>query len=368
MVKLTERLKANLTALIKKRGIDEQTIDLTALWDSTLTYQENKRKIEEHIGKNFQFEISEKQAKDESDEFEREFHELEEKRAKIQLEKEIREIKTKKSSLLNEYFRPLKNYVITLIKAKSIYGLICEGDAGLGKSYTTFQTLEEMGLKNGIDYIVISNYSTPLELYELLYKYNDKIIVFDDIIKIFEDDISVMLLQSAMWHRIKKMRILNYFSTTGKLNAPNTFEFKGKIIILTNNLPEQLTTIKSRCFYLPLEFRWEDRIKMIYEICKINKIPMEIAEFIRRNSTPAFSINLRIPFKLAELYSEYQKNGWEGLALKQLEAKSEKQKLWEILQDNSVLTIENKANKFRELTGLSRATFFRYKAEIERGL
>ena len=106
-MKISEKQKINwiekLKPLAKKYNVAEDLIDWNAIIDSTLSYGENKKKIEEHIKNNFQFEMEKKQAEEEMSEFERVQHEEEEKRTKLQLEKEIKEIKEEKSSILEGY-------------------------------------------------------------------------------------------------------------------------------------------------------------------------------------------------------------------------------------------------------------------------
>jgi hypothetical protein len=263
---------------------------------------------------------------------------------------------------IDRYFTTAKEYIRTLLKARHIHALILEGESGLGKSYVTVQTLTENGLKLNSDFIIINTYVTPLELHELLYKHSNKIIVFDDIANLFESSTSLGILLSALWSPTKK-RIVSYLSSTNKLRAPLQFEFKGKIIILTNKLPQELETIKSRCFYLSLNFKFEERIKLIYEICKINRIPLEIADFIKEHTSAAHNLNFRLPFKLFEIYRQNGNNGWDKLALQQLEVSEERAILLDILKSGK--SVRQQVLDWIERTGLSRATYFRYKRQLE---
>lgn len=222
-------------------------------------------------------------------------------------------------SVIDEHFRTAKDYVRTLLRADTVHALVIEGEAGLGKSFTTVQTLKEAGLK-AEDFVVINSHSTPLELYHLLYNNRNEIVILDDIGSLWDDKISIGIILAALWNPTGK-RMVSYFSSTSKLNAPQQFEFGGKIIILTNRLPQELETIRSRCFCLTLKFSFAEKLRLIRAMCDINKMPFEIVEFIEQSARPVHKLNFRLLFKIYEIYRHNINNGWQRLAMEQFEVK-----------------------------------------------
>src|SRR3990167_9633619 len=141
-----------------------------------------------------------------------------------------------KQTIIDEKFHDVRQLVKALINSKEINGLIVIGSPGLGKTTNVINELDANKLKENKDYVVFTGYMTPLTLYAQLYINQDKIIVFDDIMKLFDDDKNKGFLQAALWNP-KGKRIVNYGSTSNKLEVPSKIEFKGKIIWCTNKFP-----------------------------------------------------------------------------------------------------------------------------------
>ena len=190
---------------------------------------------------------------------------------------------------------------------------------------------------------------------------DNRIIVFDDIMKLFENELSKGILLSALWNPSGK-RIVNYYSTTEKLTVPKTFEFNSKIIWCVNNLPEELQNIKSRCYFYEMAFNYKEKLNIMYEIAKLKKIPFEIIDFIKANTNEAYeNIDFRLPTKLFNIYKHHSKN-WEKLAVSLLKPDENLQMVRELLSKSA--TVNEAVQEFIIETGKSRATFFRYKKEL----
>ncbi|MEM3207296.1 MAG: hypothetical protein QXQ87_04605 [Halobacteria archaeon] len=351
----------NLRALAKSHGVADDLIDWEAEVDASLTFPENKNILLQKIMAMSRDEDKKFHPAKVSSNLEK-FQAEQAEAAERELEEAIESIKNNGTPDISRYYTTAKEYVRTLLNAKHIHALILEGETGLGKSYVTLQTLAECGLKLKEDFIVINSHVTPLELYQLLHANADKVVVFDDVANLFESLTSRGILLSALWNPTKR-RVVSYFSTTDKLRAPPSFVFTGKLIVLTNTLPREIETIKSRCFHLRLSFSFEERVRLIYEICKLNNIPMVVPDFIKEHATPAHALNFRLPFKVWEVYQQNQNNGWEKLALQQMEVSEERAMLVELLKSGK--TVKQQVHEWAERTGLSRATYFRYKREME---
>ena len=355
-----------LKKFAEKQGIDTDLIDFEALVDETLTYQENKERIIEEVKK-----LKPEYVNSEIDleAMEIQFREHYRKVLMEEFNHDIEQIKQRKTPELDKYFGVVKELVKIVVNGNAT-GLIVYGEAGLGKTYTILQTLAECGKKLGEDYIYISTHITPLELVNLLYKYQDRIIVLDDVEKLLLDEKTIGILKSALWSSVGK-RIITYYSTSEKLEAPEEFEFRGKVILLLNKIPKRnkeiVESLLSRVLTYKLDFSYEERLKIMYEMAKILKIPLEVVDFLKSKFTPALkNFNFRTLIQLNIIKQYYNENpNWKNVAEKLLEQNIDKRMkvVWELM--NSNLSVKEQVERFRELTGMSRRTYFRIKARIE---
>jgi len=355
-----------LKKFAEKQGIDTDLIDFEALVDETLTYQENKERIIEEVKK-----LKPEYVNSEIDleAMEIQFREHYRKVLMEEFNHDIEQIKQRKTPELDKYFGVVKELVKIVVNGNAT-GLVIYGEAGLGKTYTILQTLAECGKKLGEDYIYISTHITPLELVNLLYKYQDRIIVLDDVEKLLLDEKTIGILKSALWSSVGK-RIITYYTTSEKLEAPEEFEFRGKVILLLNKIPKRnkeiIESLLSRVLTYKLDFSYEERLKIMYEMAKILKIPLEVVDFLKSKFTPALkNFNFRTLIQLNIIKQYYNENeNWKNVAEKLLEQNIDKRMkvVWELM--NSNLSVKEQVERFREMTGMSRRTYFRIKARIE---
>lgn len=356
-----------------KKFVEVDKIDFESIVDGSLTYEENLEIVKEYIRKlNPEANLEEVDI----EEMERSFREHYRKMIIEEFNRDIEEIKRRKTPELEKYFRTLKELVKIAVRGR-VSGLIVYGEAGLGKTYTVLQTLAEMGKRLGEDYIYISTHITPLELVNMLYKYQDRIIVIDDVEKLLEDLKTIGILKSALWSSVNGTRIITYYSTSEKLEAPEEFEFKGKVILLLNRIPKKnkeiVESLLSRVLTYRLHFSYEERLKIMYEMAKVFNIPLEVVDFLKEKFTPALeNFNFRTLIQLNLIYEYYkqypsQLNGssWKVIGEKLLEQNTNPimQKVWELI--NSSKSVKEQVEEFRRETGMSRRTYFRYKAKLE---
>jgi len=184
------------------------------------------------------------------------------------------------------------------------------------------------------------------------------------------DEKTIGILKSALWSSVGK-RIITYYTTSEKLEAPEEFEFRGKVILMLNKIPKRnkeiIESLLSRVLTYKLDFSYEERLKIMYEMAKILKIPLEVVDFLKSKFTPALkNFNFRTLIQLNIIKQYYNENeNWKNVAEKLLEQNIDRKMkvVWELM--NSNLSVKEQVERFREMTGMSRATFFRLKARIE---
>ena len=222
-----------------------------------------------------------------------------------------------------------------------IRAMIVSGPPGVGKSYGVEQEIEKATL---FDIVagkklraeVVKGSATPIGLYQTLYKYSDEncVVVFDDCDSILLDDVSLNLLKGALDSgKKRKISWLAESSTLRREGIPDSFNFNGSVIFITNmkfdkmksqKLKDHLDALQSRCHYLDLTLdTMRDKLLRIKQIAKTGALfeDMDITdvgqdviiEFMDKNKNSLREMSLRMAIKIAQLYKSFP-NNWEKMA------------------------------------------------------
>ena len=222
-----------------------------------------------------------------------------------------------------------------------IRAMIVSGPPGVGKSYGVEQEIEKATL---FDVVagrklraeVVKGSATPIGLYQTLYKYSDEncVVVFDDCDSILLDDVSLNLLKGALDSgKKRKISWLSESSTLRREGIPDSFNFNGSVIFITNmkfdkmksqKLKDHLDALQSRCHYLDLTLdTMRDKLLRIKQIAKTGALfeDMDITdvgqdmiiEFMDTNKNSLREMSLRMAIKIAQLYKSFP-NNWEKMA------------------------------------------------------
>jgi hypothetical protein len=222
-----------------------------------------------------------------------------------------------------------------------IRAMIVSGPPGVGKSYGVEQEVEkaclfDMVAGKRLRAEVVKGSATPIGLYQALYKYSDPncVLVFDDCDSILLDDVCLNLLKGALDSgKKRKISWLSESSTLRREGIPDSFEFRGSVIFITNlkfdtmksqKLRDHLDALQSRCHYLDLTLdTMRDKVLRIKQIAKsgalfedleIDEIGQdEIVEFMDTNKMKLREMSLRMAIKIAQLYKSFPLR-WKSLA------------------------------------------------------
>lgn len=368
------------TQLIKKypeliNKID--TFDFNSEYDTTLTYQENYKQILEKLK---QLGLIEKFKENKIRDIDKIYQEQEQLWKQKMLEEELKELReiqekryseiiAKQNTEIQKYYLELEHNINMLLNYNEHYGLIILGKAGIGKSFNTAITLKKMGF----NFYIQTGNITSLSLFHLLYAYRKEkdVLIFDDTQALLKNKETLSLLNSALWC-VEGTRILMWKSTTKKLMCPQTFEYRGKIIILANQLPKN-EPIFSRTLTYNLDFSREELIELMYEIAKQEhkKLTKDerifIVNWIKDNTDEATSnFDLRLQRKIELIYTYCKDNNilneFEKLAKKQIETDELRIKALQLIKSNKPIKELNK--EWTEETGLSYKEFQRIRREM----
>jgi len=187
---------------------------------------------------------------------------------------------------INQRFGFVSDMVTMLAKGDQA-SVVVTGPGGLGKSHTVYQTLINDGFKDvttldGFNpgdvlgkktFVIVKGYSTAKGLYRTLYENRNGVIVFDDCDSVLKDPVSLNILKGALDSYSK--RIISYKADIRDDDLPNVFEFKGRVIFISN-LPSQAMdqAIISRSMAVDLSMTTQQKVdRMRYLIDQSDFMP-----------------------------------------------------------------------------------------------
>ena len=229
------------------------------------------------------------------------------------------------------------------VKKGAVRAMIVSGAPGVGKSFGVEKVLGKHGLMADIandeklkKYEIVKGAMSAIGLYSKLYEFSAEknILVFDDCDSVLLDDLSLNILKAAL--DTSKKRTISWNTDSRLLRSegvPNSFEFKGGAIFITNinfanikskKLQDHLAALESRCHYIDLTIHTERekmlRIKqivgdgMLAEYDFTEEQTTSIIEFIDANKKRLRELSLRTVLKTADLMRSFPGNKWQRVA------------------------------------------------------
>ena len=229
------------------------------------------------------------------------------------------------------------------VKKGAVRAMIVSGAPGVGKSFGVEKVLGKHGLMADIandeklkKYEIVKGAMSAIGLYSKLYEFSDSknILVFDDCDSVLLDDLSLNILKAAL--DTSKKRTISWNTDSRLLRSegvPNSFEFKGGAIFITNinfqnikskKLQDHLAALESRCHYIDLTIHTERekmlRIRQIVADGMLNEYDFSeaqttaIIEFIDANKKRLRELSLRTVLKTADLVRSFPGDKWQRVA------------------------------------------------------
>lgn len=228
------------------------------------------------------------------------------------------------------------------VKAGKVKAMIVSGPPGVGKSFGVEKVLEKHDVFANVandsrlkKYEVVKGAMSALGLYAKLFAFKDSknILVFDDCDSVLLDDLSLNILKAALDSSEKRKICWNTDSRLLRQEGiPDSFEFKGGAIFITNikfdnvrskKLRDHLEALESRCHYLDLTIDTERekilRIKQIVGDGMLDKYDLtqeqkqEVIDFIDANKKILRELSLRMVLKIADLRVSFP-DRWQAVA------------------------------------------------------
>lgn len=344
-----KRLKAYTTKICKAQDKDEQEIDIDALYDSALSYNENKGKLMAHL-KGLGWLKERKYIKEDIERLKAEQDKLLLEKIRELEKKEIEKLKSSKDTkVLDKIFWELNNKLDSFIKSERRLMIII-GNSGIGKSHTIFHRVSEITKQ----YEINRGVTTPAGLNDFLGAFsNGYIIILDDNEGWTGDKKAVSIIKAGS----EKPYTVTWSSKDKRIEY-KSWQNNSKWIVIMNEKPtlKLWKPIFSRSLLVNIELDHHEKIELIYEISKIKKIPMTIPRFIENNSNPSTDrLDIRTLEKGYEFYLTHPKR-WRRLLLTELNKDPRKDFILQMR--NEGIPISDMIAKFNEKGFGSRATFY----------
>ncbi len=242
---------------------------------------------------------------------------------------------------LHERFEILED-MTRAVKKGDVRAMIVTGPPGVGKSFGVEKVLSKHDVFANVaqdsklkKYEVVKGAMSAIGLYKKLYEFSDKkcILVFDDRDSVLLDDLRLNILKAALDSNQKRTI---HWNTDSRLlrqeGVPNSFEFKGGAIFITNikfdhvkskKLKDHLEAIESRCHYLDLTIDTERekllRIKQVVEQHGMldnheldDSAKQEVVDYIIANAKRMRELSLRMVLKVADIRASMP-NKWQAV-------------------------------------------------------
>jgi hypothetical protein len=229
------------------------------------------------------------------------------------------------------------------VKKGDVRAMIVTGPPGVGKSFGVEKVLARHDVFADVaqdgklkKYEVVKGAMSAIGLYSKLYEFSDKksILVFDDCDSVLLDDLSLNILKAAL--DTSKKRMIHWNTDSRLLRSegvPNSFEFKGGAIFITNikfdhvkskKLQDHLEALESRCHYLDLTIDTERekllRIKQVVTECGMldsydlsDEAKLDVVDFVDANKARMRELSLRTVLKVADLRVSFP-DKWKAVA------------------------------------------------------
>ena len=217
------------------------------------------------------------------------------------------------------------------VKKGDVKSMIVTGPPGVGKSFGVEKVLSKHDVFADVandsklkKYEVVKGAMSAIGLYSKLYEFSDKksILVFDDCDSVLQDELSLNILKAALDSGKKRMI---HWNTDSRLlrseGVPNSFEFKGGAIFITNikfenvrskKLKDHLEALESRCHYLDLTIdTTREKLLRIRQVVRDTGMlddyeledwaKTEVVDFITTNCDRMRELSLRMVLKVADI-------------------------------------------------------------------
>jgi len=336
-------------------GIDWQEFDLVSLdWNDK---DGVKREMVKFLKEYGYVDKSKKDIEDEEREFIKRQLEYERELIEKELEEKKKELLKQHEPKLEKYYRKLYDVLDTFLKSDEVKGCIIIGNSGYGKTFNITNYFEKKNIKTH----VIRGRITAKMLYKQLYNHRNGIIIFDDVVNLFNDDNAVNILLGAL-DKDGKVSWQTAHNTLEQEGILDEFNFEGKMIFIMNYFDETdevMLALKQRCVRYELKFTRKELLEMMYILAKRDGVDFAVVDWLKDNKV---CITLRDYNLLKDIYLNFKKD-WEYRAklLFELDIELDEidKEIVRLFNEHPEMSNNERANRIHNELGIHRSTFYR---------
>lgn len=235
--------------------------------------------------------------------------------------------------------------------------IIVVGAPGLSKTTIVEKAVGDLGYK-------LDGNVTAFELYKLLHRHKDELIILDDIDSLYKNQSAIRLLKQAC--QTTSVKTVSWHSKApdigdGADQVPATFETTSRFIIVANEwktLNQNVHAIEDRGILLS----FEPTAQEVHDYVSGWFQDQEVLRFIESLVPAVSSVSARIYIHASHL----RKAGlpWRDTVCSTLGVSERTLKLMEL--ENSQLKPMERAKAYQEATGVSQAAYYRHIKKLKR--
>lgn len=280
---------------------------------------------------------------------------------------------------LDRFYGSLENFVEMVIGGYSNM-LMLDAPGGLGKTYNVKKVLRE----NLPDekWTHARGFTTPIELFKTLYKSQEDghILFLDDMSGLTNNQKALDMLKSATetegeenWVEYRTSQDIEHPSPNISKPLPNTFCFRGRLIMSFNDTPENrdFDALADRGTFYTLNFTYRERIDLIREIAKLEdfsnldvQTQQETAAWVESVTDPSIEVSIRTFENVCKMrhYGAEQEKDWEKMALDVFDLDFERYLIARLMETEHPVMAQ--IDYFKDKTGRSQGHYYNLKNQI----
>jgi len=281
---------------------------------------------------------------------------------------------------LDSFYGPLRNYV------KMVTGgyhrlFMLDAQGGLGKTYNVKEVLAEELETH--EWTHQKGFTTPVELYKTLWKaqHSGHVLFLDDMSGIRNKQKAIDMLKAATesdgaenWIEYRTSQDIEHPENPEE-TLPNTFCFRGNIIMSFNDTPEtpDFNALKDRAVFYQFNLEYEERLDLCREVAKLEhfsdltiKEQQEVAEWIANVTNPAIDVSLRTFEEVCSMrhFGQMESQDWEQMAFEVFDLDYEKHLIIR-MREAGEAPIEQQIEYFKQETGRSESYYYKLLNQIK---
>lgn len=272
---------------------------------------------------------------------------------------------------LEPYYGNLRNYV-RMVTGGYQNLLLLDAKGGLGKTYNVRQTLQE----ECDNWMHQRGFTTPIELYKTLWEARERgsVLFLDDMSGVTNNQKAIDMLKSATETDGSENHVEYRTSqdiahpTFAGATLPNTFTFRGRIIMSFNDTPDNhhFDALRDRGIDYHLSFDYQERLELCREIAKSPdfsalsvKEQKDTAEWIATATNPAVDVTIRTFEEVCSMraFSKDTGEDWEKMALEVFNMDYEKYLIIKMREEMD-MPVEEQVEQYIEETGKSESQYY----------